>query len=99
MRLYNKSYRSKSEPTRLCQVLRNGVSRQEGTVKTVISEWAEGAPAVLEGLIAAHFPDARVEAARSSPVPKARQCLCCLSAMVQKNPKVKKPERKKTRKK
>ena len=40
----------------------------------VTGEWAEDAAAVLEGLIAMHFLDARVEAPRSLPVPMARGC-------------------------
>ena len=40
----------------------------------VTGEWAEDAKAVLEGLITAHFPDARVEAPRPSPVFRARGC-------------------------
>ena len=65
---------SLSDTARLCRVLRNGTPKQVGPLKTVTGEWAEDAPAVLEGLIAAHFPDVRVEAPRSSPVPKARGC-------------------------
>ena len=53
---------SLSDTARLCRVLRNGAPRQEGPLRTVTGEWAEDAPAVLDGLIAAHFPDARSEA-------------------------------------
>ena len=54
--------------------MQNGTPRQVGPLKKVTGEWAEDAPAVHEGLIAAHFPDARVEASHSSSVPKARGC-------------------------
>ena len=55
-------------------MLWNGIPRQVGPFKTVTGEWAEDAPAVLEEILAAHFPDARVEAPLSSTVPKARGC-------------------------
>ena len=48
-------------------MLRIGVPRQEGPLKTVTDEGAEDLAAFLEGLIVAHFPDARVEAPRSTP--------------------------------
>ena len=36
-------------------MLHNGAPRKEGPLKTVIGEWAEDAPAVLDSLIEAHF--------------------------------------------
>ena len=48
--------------------------RQEGPLNTVTREWAKNAPAVLDGLIEAHFPDAQREASLASPAPWAREC-------------------------
>ena len=59
---------------RLCRVLRKDTPRQVGPLKTATGEWAEEAPTVLEGLLAAHFPDAQVKAPRFSPVPNASGC-------------------------
>ena len=62
------------DTVRLCRVLRNGTPSQVAPLKTLTGEWADDAPAVLEGLLAVHFPDSRVEASSSAPVPKARGC-------------------------
>ena len=65
---------SLSETARLCRVLRNGAPRQEGPLKTVADEWAEDVPAVLDGLIEGHFPDAHTEALRATSAPWAMGC-------------------------
>ena len=55
-------------------MLENGTPRQEEPLKTVTGEWTEDAPAVLDRLTEAQFPDSQTEALRASPAPWERGC-------------------------